>query len=107
MPGHAGRSPMKKAFLCLVLTAVLPTACAPRAVVLGMPTTENKDKPRNGSRRTHEPAPAITKPRGDNLGLLDGREVSNLPDGQDMKPSNAGNDSGPVIANPPKEGSNE
>ena len=101
---HAPRQPMKPIVTFSILLMLL-SSCAPRAIVLGRPTSS---KPRastsSSSNRGYVDnahSTPMPRPAGDNLGLLDPKGLSSLPEEQDMRPTGGNRDSGPVIANPP------
>jgi len=101
-----------KPIVTLSILITLLSSCAPRAIVLGRPTSS---KPRASSGQSSSsgyadrgPSTPLPIPAGDNLGLLDPKGLSSLPDEQDMRPTGGNRDSGPVIANPPSgDSSNE
>lgn len=91
-----------KFFVPILLLVSILSACAPRGIVLGRPSS---DKPqRSGSERPYVVSGSTDSlpPRsGGNIGLLEPKELTNLPDERDMRPTGGNRDSGPVIANPP------
>ena len=94
-----------KPLVTLSLLLTLLSSCTPKAIVLGRPTS-SKPQPsaaqENNRGVTQSSGPsALPNLPGDNLGLLDPKGLSTLPDEQDMRPTGGNRDSGPVIANPP------
>ena len=98
-----------KLFASFLVPLMLLSSCAPRAIVLGRPSA-SKPRPSSdlgsstiASVPSESGTTSLPRPPGDDLGLLEPKGLTNLPDERDMQPTGGDPKIGPVIATPPKE----
>ncbi|MGB1129590.1 MAG: hypothetical protein ACPG4K_06045 [Haloferula sp.] len=95
-----------KPYATILPLLMLLSSCAPKAIVLGMPTKSRRSSggSSSGGESNYVASPTPESlPRTGGIGLLDPKGLTNLPEERDMRPTGGNRDSGPVIANPPKE----
>lgn len=94
-----------KRYATILPLLMLLSSCAPKAIVLGMPTQSRRSggssSSGGGSNDVANPTPE-SLPRPGGIGLLDPKGLTNLPEEHDMRPTGGNRNSGPVIANPPR-----
>ncbi len=88
---------------CLFLLPLLLVACAPRAILLReAKTTAPQEGPMEATATnpvaSEEPLPQRS---GDNLGLLEPSNLTQIPDEREMRPTVDPDDEPPVIGTPP------
>lgn len=88
----------------LLLTPLLLLACAPQAILLReakAPTPRNTQEEESvASTPAADPDDLPPQP-GDNLGLLEPRTLTQIPDEREMRPTVDPDDEPPVIGTPP------
>ena len=88
----------------LLLLTLLVAACAPRAILLReAKATAPRQKPTEEatvSATDNTPDPLPERP-GDNLGLLEPSNLTQIPDEREMRPTVDPDDDPPVIGTPP------
>lgn len=93
-----------KPYATILPLLMLLSSCAPKAIVLGLPTKPRRSSGGSGGESNGVASPTPEYPsRPGGIGLLDPKGLTNLPEERDMRPTGGNRDSDPVIANPPKE----
>ena len=90
--------------LLLLLTPLLLMACAPQAILLreAQATAPQNTQKEESVTSTPETDPGDLPPRtGDNLGLLEPSNLTQVPDEREMRPTVDPDDKPPVIGTPP------
>lgn len=88
----------------LLLTPLLLVACAPRAILLREAKATGPRDSQQEEAIASAPAPDPESPperSGDNLGLLEPRTLTQIPDEHEMRPTVDPDDEPPVIGTPP------